>query len=251
MIDTLQLGQETKLEEALVGTIAQGRWRVGERLPAERPLAAEFNVSRNTLRSVLKRLEAKGIVSIRRSSGCYLKSIEPPPATVTQVEDGSLAAVMARFEAAYLFLPELVALAAERIDAATLRTLEISIAELGTAIVERDMNSIKEKTREFFCVIARSTKNQVIVEVIQSFVASSSLMFPRFFSFSEEERDRMFGDFVYVFRGLKANDPEKSRRAIVRKIFNTANAFSKLTNIPLSPVIKDGARRLGDRGGLS
>lgn len=226
------------MEAVLIRTIVQGRWRVGERLPAERLLSAEFNVSRNTLRGVLKRLDAKGMVSIRRGSGCYLRAIEPQAAVETLAEDDSLATVMARFEAAYLFLPSLVALAAARIDPATLRALEISIADLGTAIIEKDMGRIKDKTRDFFCIIAGSTQNQVISDVVHPFIASSSLLFPRFFHFSEDERAKMFGDFVYIFHGLKNKDPEQARRATLRKIFNTASAFSKLTQVPLSPVIR-------------
>ncbi len=242
--ESQHLGQEAKLEAMLVGTIAQGRWPVGTRLPAERMLSAEFGVSRNTLRSVLKRLEARGVVAIRQGSGCYLKSLDAKPAPEATTEDDSLTSLMARFEAAYLFLPEVVALAAGRIDGAKLRTLEGSIAELGKAIVERDMDGIKAKTRDFFCVIADSTNNPVVNEVIRSFVASSSVLFPRFFSFSEEERDKMFGDFVYIFHALKNRDPEKSRQATIRKIVNTAGAFSQLSKIPLSPLIQASAMRL-------
>ena len=42
--------------------VASGRWGDALRLPAERDLAAEFGVSRNTMRLALQRLEEAGIL---------------------------------------------------------------------------------------------------------------------------------------------------------------------------------------------
>lgn len=221
----------------LVGTISQGTWAVGERLPAERVLASELGVSRNTLRSVLRRLEARGMVRIRKGSGCYLTAMEPKSPEETLAGDESLATLMARFEAAFLFLPEIVWLAAVRIEPMTLRTLEGAVTGIGRAIVERDMDGIKDKTRQFFQIIAESTDNPAINEVVRSLYASASVMFPRFFSFDEPTRDEMFGDFVHIFRALQARDPEAARRAMRRKIINTSSAFSRLRQVPLSSVI--------------
>ena len=247
LTDVSQLGQEGKLDVMLAGMISQGKWKVGARLPAERTLAAELGVSRNTLRSVLKRLEARGMVSIRKGSGCYLTSLEPRIQLEPSAEEESLATIMARFEAAYLFLPELVALAAERIDPLSLRTLESCITGLGTAIMEKDMDKIKEQTRQFFYIIAASTDNPVIRDVTRSLCTSASVVFPRFFSFPEQERAKMFGNFVHIFRALKNKDPEQSRQAIRRKIINTASAFSRLREVPMSPVIEAAARSPAER----
>ncbi len=220
----------------LVGTIAQGAWAIGERLPAERILASEFGVSRNTLRSVLKRLEARGMVRIRKGSGCYLTALEPRASIETLAGEDSMAILMARFEAAYLCLPELVALAARRMEPMSLRTLESAVSHIGQAIVERDMDRIKDKSGEFFDIIAESTDNPVIGEVVRLLYASASVMFPRFFSFDEEVRNEIFGDFVHILRALQSGNPDAARRATRRKIVNTATAFSKLRQVPLSSV---------------
>ncbi|MCB2099782.1 MAG: FadR family transcriptional regulator [Rhodobacterales bacterium] len=233
-----QLGQESKLEAILIGTISRGTWSPGDRLPAERQLATEMGVSRNTLRGVLRRLEARGMIDIRKGSGCYLIALEPKSPTEKQPANDSLAALMARFEASYLCLPELVALAAQRIDPMTLRTLESAVTDIGRAVVERDMDDIKNKTRDFFRIIGDSTGNPVITEVVRSLHASASVMFPRFFSFGEAERSQMFGDFVHILRALQAGDPRAAREATQRKIINTARAFAALRKVPLSPVIR-------------
>ncbi len=45
---------------------------VGERIPAERQLAIDFNVSRMTLRQAIKTLEDEGILERRLGSGTYV-----------------------------------------------------------------------------------------------------------------------------------------------------------------------------------
>ncbi|MDW6063600.1 GntR family transcriptional regulator [Streptomyces sp. FXJ1.4098] len=47
----------------LMKKIAAGKWPVGELLPTEPELAAEYRVSRETLRRALKRLELGGLIS--------------------------------------------------------------------------------------------------------------------------------------------------------------------------------------------
>jgi DNA-binding FadR family transcriptional regulator len=54
--------------EALRGQIADGTLGVGDRLPAERDLAARFGVSRTSVREAIRVLEVMGIVSVRRGA---------------------------------------------------------------------------------------------------------------------------------------------------------------------------------------
>lgn len=61
---------------SLLGTrIYQGEFSVGSTLPSEVDLAAEFDVSRSTIRSALAELARKGIVSPIRGKGWTIRSI--------------------------------------------------------------------------------------------------------------------------------------------------------------------------------
>jgi GntR family transcriptional regulator, transcriptional repressor for pyruvate dehydrogenase complex len=57
-----------RLETALL----DGTWRAGERLPAERVLAAEYGVARNTVREAIQRLAARGLLQSRRGAGVFV-----------------------------------------------------------------------------------------------------------------------------------------------------------------------------------
>jgi DNA-binding FadR family transcriptional regulator len=58
-----------RIAERLVTAIALGEFAPGERLPAERELAAALEVSRTTVREALQRLQAGGYVTTRRGRG--------------------------------------------------------------------------------------------------------------------------------------------------------------------------------------
>ncbi|UQS81840.1 GntR family transcriptional regulator [Bombilactobacillus folatiphilus] len=54
--------------------IAQGKWQVGQRIPAERLLADEFQVSRMTMRQAIQTLVEEGILYRKVGSGTYVAS---------------------------------------------------------------------------------------------------------------------------------------------------------------------------------
>lgn len=67
---------ETKIRRVmddLTRRIAAGEWRPGTRLPGRRQLAAEYEVSISTIRTVRDRLEAAGIVEVVAKGGMYVR----------------------------------------------------------------------------------------------------------------------------------------------------------------------------------
>ena len=61
-----------ELARKLLGEIAAGKFPVGARLPAERELAAQYAVSRPTVREAVIALEVQGLVEVRIGSGAYV-----------------------------------------------------------------------------------------------------------------------------------------------------------------------------------
>ena len=58
--------------QRLEGLILSGEWQMGMRLPSERDLAAELNISRPVLHEALVDLETKGLVSIAARRGVFV-----------------------------------------------------------------------------------------------------------------------------------------------------------------------------------
>lgn len=65
------------LAEKITRLISSGQFSPGDRLPAERELAARFQVSRPTVREAIIALEIEGLVEVRLGSGVYVLSSTP------------------------------------------------------------------------------------------------------------------------------------------------------------------------------
>ena len=68
-----------EISQEIQRVILAKKLKAGERLPAERSLAAQFQVGRLTIREALRTLEAKGLINIRhgRGGGAYVGMPDP------------------------------------------------------------------------------------------------------------------------------------------------------------------------------
>ncbi|SDB18410.1 transcriptional regulator, GntR family [Pseudidiomarina indica] len=73
---TFQRIQPTKLSDVIMerieAMIVDGTLKAGTRLPSERDLAAQFSVSRPSLREAIQKLEARGLVERRQGGGTFV-----------------------------------------------------------------------------------------------------------------------------------------------------------------------------------
>ena len=98
--------------------ILEGQYAHEERLPAERHLAEEFNVSRGTIRSVLELLEQQHLVTRQIGSGTYVSHRE----LSNQEEISSITSPLEMVEVRIALEPQIVRLA---IANASYRDLEV------------------------------------------------------------------------------------------------------------------------------
>lgn len=60
----------------ILSEIKSGSFKVGDKLPTERELCAQFQVSRAPIRQALSALELNGIIYSRQGEGVYVKSVQ-------------------------------------------------------------------------------------------------------------------------------------------------------------------------------
>lgn len=80
------LTKSQQVEQEMRSAIVDGRWAVGERIPAEPDLAAEFGAARVTVREALSGLAQDGLVTRRPGIGTIVAR-KPSAGTVTIVSD--------------------------------------------------------------------------------------------------------------------------------------------------------------------
>ncbi|TWG96381.1 DNA-binding GntR family transcriptional regulator [Mesorhizobium sp. J18] len=71
----------------LAREIAEGRYPLGSRFPAESELQERFGVGRHTIREALKILTEQGLLGRRRKTGTFVLSLRPVPHYVHSLRD--------------------------------------------------------------------------------------------------------------------------------------------------------------------
>ena len=83
--------------------ILEGKVRPGQKLPSERSLAEEFDVSRPTVREAIQKLEARGLIQRRHGGGTFVAEhvgstfIDPMMAMIQRSPDGTFDILELRF----------------------------------------------------------------------------------------------------------------------------------------------------------
>jgi len=89
-----------KVSDAIVSQIEQlileGVLKPGERLPPERELAQQLNVSRPSLREAMTTLKSRGLLQSRRGGGNYVMDVIAPALTNPLVDDQSAGRTVAQ-----------------------------------------------------------------------------------------------------------------------------------------------------------
>lgn len=133
-----------QLVEQLLDYIHDERMTVGERLPAERELAAQLGVSRVSVSQALVALEVQGVIDVRHGDGAVILDV---PA-----ERQVLAALRARrnrlrevLEAREALEVKLAALAAHRRTAADLQAIDDALALMAREIAHGERGAIGDE----------------------------------------------------------------------------------------------------------
>src|SRR5512141_3097522 len=124
----------------LLDLIRAEQLRPGDKLPAERELAAEMRVSRPVLREALRALAIMNVVEIRQGAGTYITALEPQALVshldfVFSKDPVALAQVI---ETRRVVEVGNVRLAASRIDEAQLAALEALLGDLRASVGDAD-----------------------------------------------------------------------------------------------------------------
>jgi GntR family transcriptional regulator, transcriptional repressor for pyruvate dehydrogenase complex len=204
--------------------IVRGDLRAGQRLPAERELAAQLGVSRPSLREAIRALIALNILESRHGEGTFVSSLDPellaePIDFVLQIDDGGISAL---FEARHVLEAGIAGLAAERASDLELAELE-DFAKRGRAKVG-DAEAFIEHDVEFHDRIRRAARSPVLASMLRS-ISTLSLETRRRTAQSQAVRSRALADHVSMAKTLKARDPEAARRAMIAHLDHVRRAL--------------------------
>lgn len=141
--------------------------QAGDRLPAERQLAGQFRVSRNTLREALRSLEIAGLVELKKGAtgGAFIREGGGEAAVAGLSDLFRMGAILPEHltEARILVGTEVARLACKRRTKADLAALEANVSATEDAAEKGDMARRAEINYEFHRLLARATRNPVLI----------------------------------------------------------------------------------------
>src|SRR4051812_18729566 len=205
-------------------SIADGRLRVGDRLPPERQLAEQLAVSRASVREALRVLDAVGIVRAQRGQGSDSGSV------LTAASDGGLASFF-RLYAELLRIPladfviarEALECAAAAEAARNLDREQVTV--LREAVTGMDASTTPAEFVEcdltFHVALARASGNaalMLLMEALREAIASHMLDALQHVDEWPAERLRLVGEHREILDDVLACDADGASAAVSRHI---------------------------------
>jgi DNA-binding FadR family transcriptional regulator len=147
----------------IVEIIKANKLDVGDRLPSEAQLAADFGMSRTVVREALVRLAADGITKARRGAGSFVERV-PSEKLATHMSLDDLSATLGSYEVRFVVEPEAARLAAQRRSPAQMEAIEKAWTELRDALLSSGPAHLQDMA--LHRAIALATANSAFVSTL-------------------------------------------------------------------------------------
>lgn len=201
-----------RIAERLVTAIALGEFEPGQRLPAERELAASLEVSRTTVREALQRLQAAGYVTTRRGrgGGTFIQTGAGPGSDemIKRTLDPAWDELTELLDYRRLVEQQIARTAAERRSAADIETISRAVGEYAQA-EGRDASRLADHA--LHQAIARAAHNSRLVELSARIRREVGLGFDAE-PYTPRMRSRALRQHPTLAEAVIAGDPDRAAR---------------------------------------
>lgn len=218
----MQKIQSKKLSDVIVeqleAMILDGKFLAGEKLPPERQLAEQFDVSRPSLREAIQKLETKGLLTRRQGGGTFISKKLTP-----KVTDPLMALIASNPESQFDLLEFRHALegmaayyAALRGDEEDFEALHRALDKTEIAVKEDCVEAQSEALVEFYLCMAKGSHNAVLLhmmgnllDVLQENIASNLAVLQK----RPDEYKQIHQQRKQIVAAIVSGNPEVARRA--------------------------------------
>jgi DNA-binding FadR family transcriptional regulator len=197
--------QHTQVTERIIALIRGGSIVVGQRLPGERRLAELYGSCRNTIREVLKHLEDRGYVEIRKRSGCYVVSKDERP-DWKGLKTSQTADIHQMIQAIAIIGPAVAKLAAQSCSKADMAGLNQITAGLGQAIVNHVSDEIIRHYARFYGMAADLVGNRYLTLLMRELEVAAGGVAMSDMRIAKEDMDAFFALHVEMVNAMFSKD---------------------------------------------
>lgn len=198
--------------------VTEGHLQPGDRLPSERDLAGQLNVSRASVREALSALEMMGLLEIRSGEGTFIKKIDidsvvTPLTWVLSMEKDT---VLELLEVRKMIEGQAVALATRRAKPEDLRELEDALQAMYVDLQTGQLG--EDADHRFHYAIAKASQNKILLRLMnaisdtmhQTLKASRIRLYE-----GQDAPERLFREHSLVFDAILKQDSERARHVML------------------------------------
>jgi GntR family transcriptional repressor for pyruvate dehydrogenase complex len=204
-----------EIVEQMKTLIFKGKLKPGKKLPGERDLAKDLNVSRVSLREALNTLQGMGLIEIQRGNRTFVRpvttrSIYDPLVAYTKSTSLNL---LKAFEVRKYLEVGSISLAAERATADEIRKLEGILGEMEEDYRKNRLGA--KADHDFHVTLVEATHNEAYIHTLNTFydllqeglrIAWGSVFKKR------ESRRKLFEQHGSIFCAVRAHDSQTGER---------------------------------------
>ena len=211
--------------QEVLGTVAAGTFRAGDRLPTDRELAVQHGVSRATAREAVLALELIGVVEVRHGEGVYLR---PSPVLVGGPDGPALGAPPRELiESRRVVEPAVAELVATRAGADGLAVLADELAEAEEIVRDpRSLPRFMELGLHFHSRLADACGNSLLAGMVTQLVDAEAhplwTLVNQHAVGSTHARLGQLEEHQTVFRAVRERDATAARDAMAQHLGHLA-----------------------------
>lgn len=230
----MQLDETQRLYQQIASTlksrIEQGVYSVGEKLPAERLISEEMNVSRTVVREAIIMLEVEGYVDVRKGSGIHV--ISDHQKNLITVDSNLEFASCGPFEllqARQLIESNIAEFAATQVTKEDL----LKLIEIQENARQEDRFRDSEWDLKFHVQVAMATHNTAMAAIVEK-MWSQRVLNPYWHKLHEHIDDRSIESWCdehdKILQALTRRDPHAAKLAMWQHLENTKQMLFNATS---------------------
>ncbi len=223
---TLSQKIERKIEEA----IRQKKLIQGAKLPSEKELCELFGVSRTALREALRRLNARGLIEIRKGSGMYVSEIKIEDAikSLNLYYDLSFDSnlISQIIEVRRILEPEISRLAARNRTSDDVRILNENIRELENCDPDNTQQEV-DTINKFHMNLAKATGNPIIIISLEPIYSLLPRMRNFIYANVEGEKEFTMAAQKKILAAVEINDEETAYNETEKLVIRNHEVYER------------------------
>jgi DNA-binding FadR family transcriptional regulator len=227
----------------LIELIESGTLAPGQKLPGERDLSEQLQVSRGTVREAVQFVQALGLVEIRHGSGTFVRSSTGPHELQEEWRQWTIRhadRVHDLLEVRKALEPFAAELAAERIAEEQLSAMAEALSEMEAAVDRSDTTALVQADAAFHHAFCAAAGNAALVELADTM--GRQLLRERGAVFGLPKRPaRSLVEHRAIYEAIRSGDGTRARESVI------AHLASVERDVSTSLARGSGARRRSRR----